>query len=32
MTRYYKDVIELGAFNHLDDLEALKKGLIINRL
>ena len=32
MTRYHKDVIDLGAFDHLDALEGLKKGLRINRL
>lgn len=31
-TKYYKDVTELGVFNHRNDLEGLKKGLRINRL
>ena len=32
MTRYHKKVIDLGAFDHPDALEGLKKGLRINQL
>ena len=32
MTRYHKEITDLGAFDHPDALEGLKKGLRINRL
>ncbi|XP_024041852.1 uncharacterized protein LOC127898847 [Citrus sinensis] len=32
VTRYHKEVTDLGAFDHPDALEGLKKGLRINRL
>ena len=32
MTRYHKEVIDLGAFDHPYAVEGLKKGLRINRL